>query len=285
MKTKQLITIIGLLITIYSYGQLSNRNGHSFEQKRNIQTMSEELSFDDNEEIDSLRLDKILKDALKIAKQNIFSKSLFIEYDTASDDSSFVATVNISFGYLFSINNRHLLIRRLVPWGAYLNLYLITGNDFIPVIYREQCGMTYINDTIRDVNGDGLKDFLVHWYPSSGCCKRDIFNVYLNKGDNGTFTNDYEFINPTFSTGEKIIRGVKYGHPGEVELYKYKWNGFRVDTVEFIYPIKVNGQNRTYIKTNKLLYSKGPIKKIKLKKVPKEYHKIDGYDLFTGEGY
>lgn len=285
MKTKQLITIIGLLITIYSYGQLSNRNGDSFEQKRNIQIMSEELFFDDNEEKDSLRLDKILKDALKIAKQNNFSKSLFIEYDTASDDSSFVVTVNISFGYLFSINNRHLLIRRLVPGGAYLNLYLITANDFIPVIYREQCGMTYINDTIRDVNGDGLKDFLVHWYPCSGCCKRDIFNVYLNKEDNGTFTNDYEFINPTFSSSEKIIRGVKYGHPGEVELYKYKWNGFRVDTVEFIYPIKVKGQNRTYIKTNKLLYSKGPIKKIKFKTVPKEYHKIDGYDWFTGKGY
>ena len=27
--------------------------------------------------------------------------------------------------------------------------------------------MTYIRDTIFDVNGDGYKDFLVHWYPNS----------------------------------------------------------------------------------------------------------------------
>ena len=40
-----------------------------------------------------------------------------------------------------------------------------------------------------------------------------------------TISNNFEFINPTFSPKEKIIRGVCYGHPSETEMYKYKWNG------------------------------------------------------------
>ena len=34
-----------------------------------------------------------------------------------------------------------------------------------------------------------------------------------------TFSKNFEFINPTFSPKEKIIRGICYGHPGETEMY------------------------------------------------------------------
>jgi hypothetical protein len=138
--------------------------------------------------------------------------------------------------------------------------------------------MTYIKDTIFDVNGDNYKDFIVNWYPSSGCCRRDIYNVYLYIPNKKTFSIDYEFINPTFSAKEKIIRGVGYGHPGEVELYKYKWNGFRVDTIEFIYPdIKTKGQFiRTKTKRDSSNSNEGEI----LNLLPIEYQNINSVDWF-----
>jgi len=139
--------------------------------------------------------------------------------------------------------------------------------------------MTYIQDTIYDANGDGYNDFLVHWYPSSGCCRRNVYNVYLNQPDKGIFTHDYQFMNPTFSAKEKVIRGVEYGHPGEVGLYKYKWNGLQIDTIEFIYPDAKNlGQ---FIKTKKRTYSPTEKEGVVLKSVPEEYLKIESYKWFA----
>jgi hypothetical protein len=249
-----------------------NQNEISREEKNN--------QIEEENRLDSLQLDSFLIEALDIAKQNIKSVNFFKEYEQPIN-SSFIATTNLTIGHLFSNINRHLIIRRIVPWAVYIDIYQIKDNNFKSVINREQGSMTFINDTIKDVNGDGYKDFLVHWYPNSGCCRRDIYNVFLNQSDTGTFTLNYEFINPTFSPKEKVIRGVEYGHPGEVGLYKYKWNGFQVDTIEFIYPEQSDTINRFYLKTNKPLYSKQNIKKEKLKTVPKEYHNIDSFEWFN----
>jgi hypothetical protein len=220
-----------------------------------------------------------MKDAMILAKANIQTDNYFKEYKTQPDDSSYVVTVNLTIGHLFSNNQRHLLIRRQVPWCEYLDLYLITDNELKSVITREQGDLTYINDTIRDINGDGFNDFLVHWYPASGCCRRDVYNVYLNQSDKGTFTSDYKFINPTFSPTEKIIRGVEYGHPGEVGLYKYKWTGLQVDTIEHIYPdVNKKGQ---FIKTRKGSYRPTEKDGEILNAVPQEYQKIESYEWFS----
>ena len=48
----------------------------------------------------------------------------------------------------------------------------------------------------------------------------------------GQISSGYQGINPTFSTKEKLIRGVQYGYLAA--LSKYKWNGLKVDTLEFI---------------------------------------------------
>jgi hypothetical protein len=216
---------------------------------------------------------------MKLAKANIQSDNYFKEYKTQLDDSSYVVTVNLTIGHLFSNSQRHLLIRRQVPWCEYIDMYLIADHNLKHVISREQGSLTYINDIIRDVNGDGFNDFLVHWYPSSGCCRRDVYSVYLNLSDNGNFTSDYKFINPTFSPTEKIIRGVEYGHPGEVGLYKYKWNGLQVDTIEFIYPdVSKKGQ---FIKTKKGFYRPTEKNGEKLNAVPTEYLKIESYEWFA----
>ena len=103
--------------------------------------------------------------------------------------------------------------------------------------------------------------------------------MYLNQPHKGNFAGDYEFINPTFAAKEKLIRGVEYGQPGEAGLYKYKWNGLQVDTIEFIYP-DVHTKGR-YIRTKRSAYRPTEKEGIVLKAVPKEYLEIEAYDWFA----
>jgi hypothetical protein len=153
----------------------------------------------------------------------------------------------------------------------------LQDEQFKAVVKREQGGMTYIDDTAQDVNGDGYKDFVVHWYPSSGCCLAEMYNVYLYQSQEGDFTHDYQFINPTFFPKEKIIRGLEYGHPGEAGLYKYKWNGLQIDTIEFIYPCY--NQKNKFVKMTHQEYRPTGSEGVILNKLPKEYAEIDSNSL------
>jgi hypothetical protein len=132
--------------------------------------------------------------------------------------------------------------------------------------------------SIADVNGDGHKDFLLNWYPESGCCARNIYNVYVYIPESGTFSKKYEFINPDFSPKEKVIRGVAYGHPGEVPLYKYKWNGLNVDTIEYIVPTDLS--RKSFYIVHRYRDKDDPKKRKVIPVVPKEYRKIGGYEWF-----
>ena len=269
-------------------GQTANQDKVSYLQTDSIISIDTEKQLTKEEKlklieeknrIDSLRLDIALKDAFKIAQKEFKTDNFTKQYELQPDDSSYIIHIEIEIGRLFKDQHKYFLLRIHVPWATYLSLYKINGDKTENLIEREQGRMTYIRDTIFDVNGDGHKDFLVHWYPSSGCCRRDVYNVYLNQPNKGNFTQDYEFINPTFSANEKIIRGVEYGHPGEVGLYKYKWNGLKVDTIEFIYPdVNNNGQ---FIKTKKTVYRPTKKEGVVLKTVPKEYLKIESYEWFA----
>jgi hypothetical protein len=167
---------------------------------------------------------------------------------------------------------------------VYIDIYRQDGPALEKVASYAQWRLEYKRDTLQDVNGDGLKDFLVNWYGSTGCCLKNFYAVYLHQQDEGGFSKEYEFINPTFSPKEMVIRGVQYGHPGETEMYKYKWNGPRVDTLEIIY----YERNDNGSKTGNVIreqYSQGNTnnKQIgKLPAVPKEYRRIYGYDWFVG---
>jgi len=234
--------------------------------------------MEEQERMDSIRLSNVLHIVLTYADCNKHRNSFQHEFEMTPDDSSFNVTAQMIYGNLFASNRKHLLVRRTVPWGAICNVFLLDNGNFKNVCEREQLGMTYIDDTLRDVNGDGYNDFLVHWYPSSGCCRRDVYNAFLYQPQTGAFTNDYEFINPTFSTKEKIIRGVEYGHPGEVGLYKYKWNGLKVDTIEFVYPF-VNHKGK-FVKTKKQEYRPTEKDGIVLSSLPIEYKRIKKIELF-----
>jgi hypothetical protein len=232
---------------------------------------------------DTLKLDKILADALNIATQNQGKGTFYKEYEATLDSENSVK-IEINLDKHFSKLFPHLIIHRHSPNVIFIDIYSCGNNKFKKVISHEQWAMTYVNDTIRDINGDGLKDFMVNWYGANGCCLKAFSNVYLLRRDKKAFSRNFEFINPTFSPKEKIIRGVCYGHPGETEIYKYKWKGEKVDTMEYVSYEK----NKKGEKTGKVIVSSdrphGDSFKVlrRLNSVPNEYKKIEGFDWFTG---
>lgn len=243
------------------------------------------MEIEEQDYADSIRLDNVLQDALKIANQNIEKDKFIKKYEVSPD--SIPVNVEINLDYHFTNTNPHLIIRRNEPSAIYTDIYTKSESKFEKVVSHEQWALTYVSDTIRDINGDGLNDFVVNWYGSSGCCLKAFSNVYLLRQDRKTFSENFEFINPTFSPKEKIIRGVCYGQPSETEMYKYKWKGESVDTLEYISYEKNNKGE----KTGKVIISDerpccGSFKVIRrINSVPNEYKEIEGYDWFTGNGY
>ncbi len=250
--------------------------------KKEKESLEKRKEIEEQDNADSLRLDKVLQDALKIANQDITRDRFVKKYEVLPD--SIPVSVEINLGYHFSKANPHLIIRRNEPDAIYIDIYSKGDRKFEKVVSHKQWALTYVNDTIRDINGDDLNDFVVNWYGATGCCLKAFSNIYLLRQDNRTFSENFEFINPTFSPKEKIIRGVCYGHPGETEMYKYKWNEEKVDTLEYVSYQK----NDKGLKTGKVVISTDSpyddkFKTLKvLNSIPTEYRKIEGYDWFTG---
>ncbi len=294
MKKTLQILAFGLFAILFSCRQPNDNNSivvtttdtlNTIVDKKQKQWLEKRLEIEDNDYADSLRLDKILQDALKIANQNISKERFFKKYKVSPDSIS--VSVEINLDYHFTRENPHLIIRRNEPNTIYIDIYSRSDRHFKKVLSHEQWKMEYLNDTIRDINGDGLNDFVVNWYGSNGCCLKAFSNIYLLRQDKKLFSDNFEFINPTFSPKEKIIRGVCYGHPGDTELYKYKWNREKVDTLEYVsYQKNDNGikTGKIIITTSKPFGVKPDILRV-LNTVPTEYRKIEGYDWFTGNGY
>ncbi len=296
MTTILHILTIVLSTLLFSCGQQKNDKKKTLSVTDTLQTnldkkekerLAKRKEIEEQNKTDSLNLDKFLNNAIKIANQNIDLDRFKKEYVETMPDSSYQVEVSVRSDFYFTKENPHLIIRRNTPSSIYIDIFSKKDNHFLKVLSHEQWDMTYVNDTIQDINGDGLKDFVVNWYGSSGCCLKAFSNVYLLRPDKKTFSNNFEFINPTFSPKDKIIKGVCYGQPGETEMYKYKWNGETVDTMEYIsYEKNAKGE-----KTGKIIVSEdrpyGDHYKVvkRLNSVPNEYKKIEGYDWFTGTGY
>lgn len=254
-------------------------NFEKFEKER----LAKRKNIDKRYRKDSIQLDKILTEALNISTENISKNTFFKEYEAKFEDENIVK-VTINTNFHFTKSQPHLIIRRQAPNEVLIDIYKKDNTAFKRVASHVQWSMTYVNDTIRDINGDGLNDFVVNWYGASGCCLKAFSNVYLLRADKKEFSKNFEFINPTFSPKEKIIRGICYGHPGNTEMYKYKWNGEQVDTLEFVsYEVKANEE-----KTGKIIISNKPPYSTnykifkRLNHSPKEYEKIEGYNWFLG---
>ena len=127
-------------------------------------------------------------------------------------------------------------------------------------------------------------------YPLSGCCRANGYDIYLSPAaKKEVVTNYIDLVNPTFYPQEKLIRGVQYGHPGWTGLYKYRWRGERLDTLEYIYPDPTT-KGRAFIKmhtSSDFFLKRNDIRKgIRLPSLPEEYKTVEDLDWFLlyGEG-
>ncbi len=282
MNTIKCTLILMILAILLSCDNTANQVKKSIVEHKSIPSSKskEDLSSEDKRrqieqeiKIDSLRLEIAMNDAFKIAKKAFKRDNFKKKYELQPDDSSFSIHIEISIGNLFNDSRKYFLLRRQSPWATYLDLFEVKNDRTEKLMEREQGAMTYIRDTIFDVNGDGFKDFLVHWYPASGCCERDIYSVYLNSPNKSKFAKEFEFINPNFFPKEKIIRGRSYGR--NAPLYTFKWIGYKVDTIEFIYFPDPKSGNQFIRRKSDDENEKGE----KIKKLPAEYEKL-GYGKY-----
>ncbi|MBE8723488.1 XAC2610-related protein [Flavobacterium hungaricum] len=274
-----MLSITAILLLLFSCGKSNEKKKDAVIKKDSISKTFVETEKDAEIEDDSLAFKKVLSDALKIASQNSDKNKFQKKYVLSSG-----LEVELNLDHHFTKDFPHLIIHRYGRYGVYIDIYSKEDHKFEKVISHEIETITYRNDTIRDINGDGLKDFVVEWYGAIGCCLKAFSNVYLLRQDKKTFSKNFEFINPTFSQQEKIIRGINYGHAGYTAMYKYQWNGEAVDTLESV----AYEMNKEEKKTGKIIiykYRADNKKKIIVDSIPDEYKNIEGIDWFTGKGF
>ena len=237
----------------------------------------EEISKDENRDslillqnfYDSIRLVDFRKNAFRLANEPITKRIKTEIYE----DGKVVVFQNVE---------KFLYIKfDVASWKQKTEFYNV--RDSIPNLVWEETweGSNFLGDTIIDINGDNQLDILTNFYPSSGCCRRNSFWIRLFDTQNRKFAEKIRMINPTFYPEEKIVRGINYGHPGEVPIYKMKWRGIRLDTVEYIHPFpKEKGKflitKKYEIYPQRQLPPKGKI----IYSLPKEYEDIESIEWF-----
>jgi hypothetical protein len=232
-----------------------------------------------NKKQDSLfhnALDRVFA-LIKVNSKNTFHKS----FSTTQDNHlAHNLKIEVKLGYLFSQRHKNLLIISASNLETRVYIYNSDGTDFNQLMTKKYSNYSFPIFLIKDINADGLKDFLVNWYPASGCCRRNIYDLYLSKADK-TFSKEITLVNPTFYSKEKVIRGVTYDHPGLASLYKFKWNKLNLDTVEYIYPNLKDTLQLSFIRSSHKRYSSSKSKQSeKLKSLPQEYNSVSEIHYF-----
>ncbi len=281
-------SLLKLLFVITILGVFScQENKTVISQQQEIDSSKVNLSEEDAYD----EFDGELKTTIREAKEKI--KSLIKEnknekvdeynYKSKSKVTNSDLQIEIKYGNLFTENGIHAVLRIGAIYQTLICVYYynsIEKSDSLQtLLYFDGYHNTYQGDTIRDINGDNKKDFIIESYPMSGCCLAELRDVYLFQNKT-KFTEKYDFINPTFYPKEKVIRGLTYGW--NPLLYKYKWNGLKIDTLEHISPNIADTTRRTFFKTKKWEDPSDMknVKKTKLNSIPKEYHSIENFDVF-----
>lgn len=294
---KQLITVL-IIVLLVSCGNVKEERAQPIPDKDSSTLPSDSQilreTWKKNEEsakADSIRMASVLQKALDTACKYIKSPTFKKKFTTVPDGLYAVET-RLAMNTFFSKGFKHLIVHMSQPSdehvelpGEYINIYVKQDSGFKQVLAHREWANTYTNDTLQDVNGDGLQDLVVNGYGSNGCCLKAFAEVYLYLPQTGTFSEGYHFINPTFSAKEKVIRGVNYGHPTETSLYKYKWNGASLDTLEYISFEKDDNDKNTgkFIRSAVLNNNTETTKKERLNRPPSEYRNIFGYYWFIGK--
>lgn len=223
-------------------------------------------------------LEKSVETNLAIALKNLDKNEFDLKIEETDSARNLIVNSELHFGNFLTPNHKHLLMRRFYEDECYIDLFLFENYKFTNLISHVQTDHSYDKDTIYDVNGDELNDLVIFWHPSASCCPANIKSVYLAQKNEQAFEKEIEFVNPTFSFREKIIRGVEYGQPKEIGLYKFKWVKNQVDTLEYIFHSR--DKNDGFIKINYSNVKNQESDTTYLSKLPNEYKNINEIDWF-----
>ncbi|WP_454973581.1 hypothetical protein [Capnocytophaga gingivalis] len=254
--------------------------------KQQKESFSEKVSdtlvvVKDTENVDERHLKKAMADALEKITASFQGKDWEYMYDFDTTEEGYAPIGVYIKVRKFAEGAYYAVIYTYDQAETLIRLYRIDNNTMQEKVSKSFPLLTDPSDTIFDANGDGVKDFALRYYPLSGCCRRDIYYLYLSPEKKEGVLSYIELINPTFYPKEHLIRGIGYGRPGHVELYKYRWREDVLDTLEYILPDMAT-KGKTFLKAKRIrdFYDTAKGKEIRLTKLPNEYQTVIGLDYF-----
>lgn len=208
-------------------------------------------------EQDSLRTAKIISDLIQNQKE-----------DVEKDSLTFLS------GHLFSKSVNHKYIRISTRLKTYIHVYSEEDKYLEPIFTESVHRVSFVKDSIFDINGDRVIDLAIHWYPSSGCCLADIYDCYIYDEQTDKFSEKVEIPNPTFYPDQFQTYSMTYGQPGETEFFEFKWANNSLDTLK---SYEWNDRNQSHI----ILTDFESATKTDLTEIPKKLEALYGYYWFV----
>ncbi|MGB1283810.1 MAG: hypothetical protein ACPG44_05025 [Polaribacter sp.] len=213
-------------------------------------------------------------------KDSIRISNLFDNQQNNKDTLVNSYDYSIAYGNLLNENYKSLIIKKQDDKKYY---QCINGKWKTTIEYNFGAG--FIFDSIYDINADTNLDIITYVTNTGNLTT----TVYLQNGKNGVF-KELKFFNAIFDNEKQLIRGYIKQNAPIVKFYKLKWNGLKLDTLEWVrYRIgkipkvviksnkenvfDIDSENNYYVSLSKDQY------KI-LKTLPKEYLTLDS--IFHG---
>ncbi len=239
-----------------------------FEKKDFYSFKSAKFMPYDLDKNDSLFVDEIFSNALSKLKKSKLERG----YSKIDDFGE------VTWGNLFDSNKKHSIIRMSFQNTHFVKIYEL-GKKTKNILSINESEMEFISDTIKDINRDNFNDFVSVTYSSSGCCARANSSIWLYSPTDNTFIEGLNLLNIGETFDDKTSIGMTYGHPGEADLYKVKWNRKTYDYLEFLSKIPLK---KLYVRERKRM-NKIIIDTLNLNQVPREYRKYHRFDWFNDE--
>ena len=206
---------------------------------------------------DSLTMEKVLSQVLEDGLREVHNDSVQVEH-----------------GNLFTNGVKHAYFKYEAKSGTHVKIFSLASTQPRLILYYDIGSMNFISDSIFDINGNGMRDFAVHWYPSSGCCLADAFDCYVYNAETDKFSKQFHILNPTFRPENKTTFSMDYGHPGETMFYEFKWDDKDSMDTLLTYAWESNEQKAIEIidfKTHTTTLTKS---------IPDKLKSLHGYDWF-----
>lgn len=231
-----------------------------------------------------------LDSARHIARQNVGRENFSYSMETLLDSVHTIKS-RLTLGSFFG-PRKYMILRRASPvlYGRenpahVIDIYYYSSYDstFRGMKAFGESLDNFINDTVQDVTGDGRMDFVANYKSTIRGFNFRYSIVTLFENDTACLDGSMAFANPSFSAKEKVIRGVLAGKAGQTEVYKYQWNGFEIDTVEYVYHdpnIPGHFIRAPYLPSDK----RNTVEAMeKLDAIPTEYQKLPELKWFLGK--